>query len=195
MWYRSYRDHAIMAFPSYDTATSLWAPQASISWVDGPVRKSQFVRFTKRVFTESDAVATALSGSCAWIDRRLKTIDKAPQLAGPHQGHSITRSGVFGGDTNTDVRALKSSRSAPQTMTYPQFKSLMEKSGFGGNERSLQKSYMALAQLRRQNHCSWARIRSKMEQSQQMPAALHAKAAKTKPSPLPLTLRAWRRVI
>jgi hypothetical protein len=195
MWYRSYRNHAIMAFPSYDTSTGLWAPQASITWVHGPVRKSEFVRFAKRVLTESDAVASALSASYAWIDRRLRAIDKPPRLSGPHQGQSITGSAALGGDMVGLVPPVKPSRSAPRTLTYPQFKSLMEKSGFAGSERSLQKSYTALAQLRRQNHCSWARIRSKMELSHETPAALHAKAAKAKTSPLPLTLRAWRRVI
>ena len=31
MWSRCYRQHVIMAFPSFDTATNLWAAQADIT--------------------------------------------------------------------------------------------------------------------------------------------------------------------
>ena len=190
MWCRSYRDHVIMAFPSFDTATSLWAPQASIAWVDGPTRKSEFVRFAKRVMTEGDAVALALRASHAWIDKRLRRGDKPSQAENEAQSVAGTPT-LFRGDG----AKVKSSRSAPSILTYAQFRSLMEKSGLGGSEQSLQKSYTALVQLRKQNHCSWAQIKLKMKHSQHSTAAAQPKAPKTKPSRLPLTLRDWRRVI
>ena len=72
MWSWSYRKHVIMAFPSFDTATKSWAPQADISWPVGPVRESEFVRFPIRVMTESEAVACALSGGKSWVDQHVK---------------------------------------------------------------------------------------------------------------------------
>lgn len=71
MWRRLYRNHVIMAFPSYDTATNAWAPQADISWCAGPARESEFVKFPNRFMTEADAVACALRMGQAWIDNRL----------------------------------------------------------------------------------------------------------------------------
>ena len=170
MWCRSYRNHVIMAFPSFDTVTSLWAPQANISWVDGPSRKSDFVRFAKRVLTEGDAVTLALSASRAWVDKRLRMADTLP-------------------------RTVKAQKSVPRILTFAQFKLLMEKSGLVGSEQSLQKSYMALAQLRKKNHCSWAKIESKVKHSQHGSTADHPQPIKPKPPRLPLTLQDWRRVI
>jgi hypothetical protein len=91
--------------------------------------------------------------------------------------------------------AAKSQKSAPRILTFDQFKSLMEKSGLVGSEQSLQKSYVALAQLRKQNHCSWAKIKLKVKHSQHGSTADHANAVKTTPARLPLTLQDWRRVI
>jgi len=190
MWYRSYRDHVIMAFPSFDTATSLWAPQASIAWVDGHARKSEFVRFAKRVLTEGDAVALALNASHAWIDKRLRMVDKGLPLGIENEAQS-----VVGASPLLEQDRAKPSRSASRILTYGQFKSLMERSGLGGSEQSLQKSYGALAQLRKQNHCSWSQIILKMKHSQGSTTAAHSKALKAKPARLPLTLRDWRRVI
>ena len=82
MWSRSYRRHVIMAFPSFDTATNSWAPQADISWPIGPERQSEFVRFPLRVMTESEAVACALRRGQSWIDNRLRarSAEKAATL-------------------------------------------------------------------------------------------------------------------
>ena len=186
MWYRSYRDHVIMAFPSFDTATGLWAPQANIAWVDGQSRKSHFVRFTERVMTEDDAVASASAASDAWIDRRLTG---ARELQ-PAVGTSPLRP-----DSAAPLaRAVKSPKNTPRILTYGQFKALMDKSGFDVSEQSLQKSYAALVQLRKQNHHSWSQIILKMKHSQDGWPAVNPKALKTKPARLPLTLRDWRRV-
>ena len=35
MWSRLYRNHVIMAFPTYDTVANAWAPQADINWFAG----------------------------------------------------------------------------------------------------------------------------------------------------------------
>ncbi len=67
---RLYGDHVIMAFPSFDTATNSWVPQADISWNHkSPRRKFAFVRFPKRYKTEAEATAAALNMAQAWIDR------------------------------------------------------------------------------------------------------------------------------
>jgi hypothetical protein len=183
-----------MAFPSFDTATNLWAPQANITWIDGASRKSRFVRFAKRAMTEGDAVALALAASHVWIDKRLRTMDQAEfrvtdDIRSPAPSEALLKDHV--------ARVAKVAKTPPHILTYAQFKALVEKSGFTGSERSLQKSYMALTKLRRQNHCSWAMIRSRMEHRQDAGVAggqgklLH----RSKPARLPMTLRDWRRVI
>ena len=35
MWSRLYRNYVIVAFPTYDTVTNSWAPQADINWFAG----------------------------------------------------------------------------------------------------------------------------------------------------------------
>ena len=196
MWCSSYRDHVIMAFPSFDTSSSLWAPQASISWVDGPARKSEFVRFARRVMTEGDAVALALRASHAWIDKRLRVTGNPSPFGTDDQAQTVAgASPLFGDDRAKLARSVKSPRGVPRILTYAQFKSLMQKSGLGGSEQSLQKSYTALDQLRKQNHCSWAQIKFRMKHAQEGPTAVHAKALKTKAARLPLTIRDWRRLI
>jgi hypothetical protein len=71
MWNRLYRNHVIMPFPSHDTATNAWAPQADISWCAGSSRESEFVKFPNRFITEAEAVVCALRSGEAWIDNRL----------------------------------------------------------------------------------------------------------------------------
>src|SRR5687767_951570 len=67
---RLYGDHLIMAFPSFDTATNGWVPQADISWNHkSPSRKFAFVRFPNRCKTEAEAVDAALDLAKAWIDK------------------------------------------------------------------------------------------------------------------------------
>lgn len=75
IWIWSYRKHVIMAFPSFDTATNSWAPQADISWPLGPVRESEFVRFPIRVMSESEAVAFSLSGGKSWVDQHVNPLE------------------------------------------------------------------------------------------------------------------------
>lgn len=68
MWSRMYRDHVVMAFPSYDTASKAWVPQAEITWFAGRTRSSTFVRFPDRCARERDAVRCALRKGQTWID-------------------------------------------------------------------------------------------------------------------------------
>ena len=178
MWCRSYRDHVIMAFPSFDTATGLWAPQANISWVVGPLRQSQFVRFSKRVLSEEEAVDCASRAACTWINKRLRSSHNAA----PHGAAKLAR----------DVRP---SASGGSMLTFSRFKSMMLRSGLSISEDRLHKSYAALVELRRCNHRSWAQIRMKMEDAQAMTAGPQVGGLKTKIERLPLTMRAWRRII
>ena len=70
MWSRTYRDHFIMAFPSFDTTTRNWRAQADISWCRGNRRDSAFLRYNHGA-TEAEAVDFALQQSVEWVDRRL----------------------------------------------------------------------------------------------------------------------------
>jgi hypothetical protein len=72
MWSRLYRNHVIMAFPTYDTVANAWAPQADINWFAGSSHDSKFVRFPKRCTTEQEAVTWALRRSEVWVDNRLR---------------------------------------------------------------------------------------------------------------------------
>jgi hypothetical protein len=77
MWSRLYRNHVIMAFPSYDTVANAWAPQADINWFVGSSHDSKFVRFSRRCTTEEEAVTCALRRSEVWIDTRLRRLSRA----------------------------------------------------------------------------------------------------------------------
>jgi hypothetical protein len=196
MWYQSYRGHVIMAFPSFDTATSLWAPHASITWVVGTERKSEFVRFAKRAFTEAEAAACALSASKSWVDTRLKSsanvasrerdqtsmVSQASDLPLSKRNRAMAR------------RAVRVSQTAKTMLTFNQFKSWVDQSDPNVSDQLLQKSYAALVQLKKHQHCSWAHIMVKMKNSRsQIAPAPSGRRAKS--SHLPLTLRDWRRII
>jgi hypothetical protein len=77
MWSRLYRNHVIMAFPSYDTIANAWAPQADINWFAGSSHDSKFVQFSKRCTTEEEAVTWALRRSEVWVDNRLRRLSRA----------------------------------------------------------------------------------------------------------------------
>jgi len=79
MWSQLYRNHLIMPFPSYDTATSSWVPQADITWCTGGAREFEFVRFPKRVSSEAEAIRCALELGRNWIDDRLQRAGVAGQ--------------------------------------------------------------------------------------------------------------------
>jgi hypothetical protein len=77
MWSRLYRNHVIMAFPTYDTVTKAWAPQADINWFAGSFHDSKFVQFSKRCTTEEEAVTWVLRRSEVWVDNRLRRLSGA----------------------------------------------------------------------------------------------------------------------
>jgi len=80
MWSRLYRNHVLMAFPTYDSAKHAWVPQVDINWFIGPSHDSRFVRFPVRFLTEDEAVSWALSRGQAWIDIHLERLrGRAPK--------------------------------------------------------------------------------------------------------------------
>jgi hypothetical protein len=187
MWCRSYRNHVIMAFPSFDTATGLWAPQANISWLAGPLRKSQFVRFPKRVISEGEAVTCASRAAQTWIDKRLKELRDVSR----QKDDMISR--TAGLQRPVPVRTVEFQRKIQphdtyRSLTFASFKAQVAKSGVTVSGESLEKSYSALLALRKRNHYSWTQIRSKMAE-----ARIHATRARG--DPLPLTMRDWQRIM
>ena len=77
MWSRLYRNHVIMAFPTYDTVANAWAPQADINWFAGTSHDSKFIQFSKRCTTEEEAVTWVLRRSEVWVDNRLRRLSRA----------------------------------------------------------------------------------------------------------------------
>jgi hypothetical protein len=77
MWSRLYRNHVIMAFPTYDTVANAWAPQADINWFAGSSHDSKLVQFSKRCTTEEEAVTWVLRRSEVWVDNRLRCLSRA----------------------------------------------------------------------------------------------------------------------
>jgi hypothetical protein len=198
MWNRLYRNHVIMPFPSYDTATNGWVPQADISWCAGPSRESEFVKFPNRLTTEADAVACALRSSEAWIDEHL---GRSHSASGSEHAALID---MIGGLKKSlpKVSPTQPPRTqgsiqwhAEKTFTFGQFKSVIAKRGVKLSEQTLQRSYAALARLRKSNHCSWAQLREKVEHSQRDRSAAKSPARQQRARPIPLTARDWRRIV
>jgi hypothetical protein len=190
MWTRLHRDHFIMAFPSFDTATNSWTPQADISWCAGPVRESEFVRFRTHATTEDEAVNFALHKGVAWINQRLRHLGKAPVHA---RGGDVIEALRHRHSRQSSV--LGPTTSQPDTLTFNQFKSVVSKLGLSGSDQSLRKSYDALIKLRKSRHWTWAEIRNKVEQSQGFRTATRQSARRTPGARLPLTPRQWRRIV
>ena len=88
---QTYRDHVIMACPSFDTAKVAWRVQADISWCADTRRDSVFVRFRGRGKTEADAVHRAIQNSLDWIDRRLFCYPLVNSSKRPHPKPKITK--------------------------------------------------------------------------------------------------------
>jgi hypothetical protein len=197
MWSRLYRNHVIMPFPSYDTATKAWAPQADISWCVGPSRESEFVRFPNRFLTEAEAVACALRSGEAWIDNRL---GRQRSVNGSEQARVIDMIGAMKkslgkvSPTQSPLAQRSNQRQAARTFTFEQFKSAIAKSGLKLTEQTLSKSYAALVKLRKNNHWSWAQMRRKVEHSQQDRSTAQSPPRRQKAVQIPLTERDWRRI-
>jgi hypothetical protein len=197
MWYRSYRNHVIMAFPSFDTATNSWAPQADISWPTGPARESEFVRFSTRVTSETEAVTCALSRSKSWIDRRLKhaIVSRHEGQGRLFQSVASLQDATAEPQRNQETRFHAGERGDPPSVfTFDQFKSALAMTGVKLSEDSLQKSYAALMKLRKSCHCSWAEIESKVIHSQERLSPIASSSRRAPSAGLPLTQREWRRI-
>jgi hypothetical protein len=193
MWSRSHRDHFIMAFPSFDTTTNSWTPQADISWCAGPVRESEFVRFRTRATTEDEAVNFALHKGVAWINQRLKHLGK-PCIV-DQRGNVIEALRQRHSRQSSLLRPTTAPTSQPKNLTFNQFKSVMSKLGLSGSEQSLRKSYDALIKLRKIRHWTWANVRDKVQRSQGFRTAAGRSTGRTQAAPLPLTPRQWRRIV
>jgi hypothetical protein len=198
MWNRLHRKHVIMAFPSFDTATNSWVPQADISWCIGPMRESAFVRFTTRVTTEDEAVSCALHKGVSWIDQRLKHLRNGQPAVRKQRGdviEALQQRLKRSNSRQLPIFQLTTTASQAKTLTFDQFKSVMAKFGLRGSEQSLHKSYDALIKLCKTRHCSWAELREKVQRSQELPATARRPARGAKAPELPLTTRDWRRIV
>jgi hypothetical protein len=198
MWNRLYRNHVIIPFPSYDTATNAWAPQADISWCAGSARESEFVKFPNRFMTEADAVACALRSGEAWIDNRL---GRSPSESRSERVAQIDMISALQKNLRkvSPAQPRRTQGSTPwhteKSLTFDQFKSVMAKSGVTLSEPTLQKSYAALVKLRKNRHWSWTQLREKVEYSQRDRGTAESPARQQKIGLIPLTERDWRRIV
>jgi hypothetical protein len=197
MWSQLYRNHFIMPFPSFDTATNAWAPQADISWSGGPSRESQFIRFPKRFMTEREAVTFAIKMGQTWINKRLK---RPPLAIGSDRGQMVDMIRSLKGNLErTAPKQLQQLRSPvePQTetpFTFDQFKSAIRSTGLKISPQKLQKSYAALVKLRQSQHLSWAETRRKVQSSRQRLRAAQPRTRQSKVGRLPVTELGWRKI-
>jgi hypothetical protein len=193
MWSRSYRRHVIMAFPSFDTATNSWAPQADISWPIGSERQSEFVRFPLRVMTESEAVACALRRGQSWIDNRLKarSTEKAATLVVERINalpNSFRRTNLK--PPAKPTATIRNDSTEP--FTFAQFKSAFVRPGTKFAESALRKSYSGLMQLQKSKDWSTADIRATLKRVQQLlPSRSTRRAQRCR---LPMTERDWQKI-
>lgn len=186
MWCRSYRDHAIMPFPSFDAASRHWLCQANITWVSGPQRESVFLRFPDRVDSEGDAVAISLQAAQEWIDNHVQQqrLQDSALLSTPTARSPAIR-------RQTSLGRKKTPKSSPRTLTFEQFKSFVKSWPHSGGENSLHKSYTALLLLRKKRHRSWAEIKPKLRTL----GARSVQPRSMRETKLPLTTKDWRRII
>jgi hypothetical protein len=187
MWCRSYRDHAIMPFPSFDALTRSWLCQANITWVASPNRESAFVRFQERVQSEADAVSQSLIAAQLWIDKRLDDSFLAGDTRLPRGEIATVKKRA------SLPRVQKAAKPAARTLTFEQFKSFLKSYCELGGEQSLQKSYQALLRLRKKRHRSWNEITPKLRHLGE--PSVSSRSVKVKAKRLPLTTRDWRRII
>ncbi len=191
MWSRLYRNHVLMAFPTYDSAKHAWVPQVDINWFLGPSHDSTFVRFPSHFLTEDEAVRWALARGQAWIDKRLER----------SQGHTARRRRMFDmieafnqslptANPRQPPPALAApKRAVKSSLTFEEFTHLLaQKKGLTFSVKTLQKSYAALVKVRKIKRWSWAETKRKVMRAQQAPAPAGA------PRRIPLSERAWGRI-
>ena len=61
MWSRLYRNHVIMAFPTYDTVANAWAPQVDINWFAGSCNA---LARAESASAPAEWIAIACNGPC-----------------------------------------------------------------------------------------------------------------------------------
>jgi len=192
MWSRSYRKHVIMAFPSFDTATNSWAPQADISWPIGPERESEFVRFPLRVMSETEAVACALQRGRSWIDNRLKAHSvQNPASLAVDRIHSLPNS-LRRTNLKPPAKSSVVRNDPTEPFTFAQFKSVVARSGTKVSESALRKSYSGLMQLQKIRKWSTAEVRATLNRVQELlPSQSRRRAQRCR---LPMTERDWQKI-
>lgn len=190
MWSRLYRNHVLMAFPSYDSAKHGWVPQVDINWFLGTSHDSTFVRFPRRFVTEDEAVSCALARGQAWIDKRLERLQGRASV---RRMFDITEAR----DENATYAGAKLPHPVPaprkpnakQCFTFEEFESLLTQKGLACNLKTLQRSYAALVKAKKIKHWSWAETKRKVMRAQ------HKTASGRTPRPLPLSERAWGKIV
>jgi len=191
MWSRLYRNHVLMAFPTYDSAKHAWVPQVDINWFLGTSHDSTFVRFPRRFLTEDEAVSCALARGQAWIDKRL----------GRRRGRSSERRRMLdtieafrGSAPKASLKQPHPAQAAPKrsmkpSFTFEEFVLLIAQTGLVFNVKTLQKSYAALVKVRKIKRWSWTKTKRKAMRVQQAPATTGT------PRRLPLSERAWGKIV
>lgn len=196
---RLYGDHFIMAFPSFDTASNGWVPQADISWNHkSPDRKFAFIRFPNRCKTEAEAIDAALEMAQAWIDKHGSGLQRHAITSESRQVIDVAE---FLKESLAKVTGKQPRRWAPapqqgpkQSFTFGHFKAAIAERGLQISDQTLQKSYAALLKLRKTNHWSWAEARKKVEQSQQVLRSPHSPMRGPRTARIPITQRDWRKI-
>jgi hypothetical protein len=197
MWSRLYRNHVIMAFPTYDTVANGWAPQADINWFAGSSRGSKFVQFSKRCTTEEEAVTWALRRSEVWVDNRLRRLSRAIL---PERGRVIdmieaAKSHLGKVTPEQPVRARSATEPGPEkTLTFYQFKCAFVGSGLKLSDEILQKRYAALIKPGNHDHWSWLEKRRQLEHTQQELTAAVSSRRPPRAAHIPPRQRPWRRI-
>jgi hypothetical protein len=191
MWSRLYRNHVLMAFPTYDIAQHGWAPQVEINSFLGPSHDSTFVRFPSRFLTEDEAVNWALVRGQAWIDKRVERLrGRAPRRRRMFDmieafNASLTRARP----RQPPPAQARPNRSLKSSLTFKEFTHLLaQKKGLTFGVKTLQKSYTALVKVRKTKRWSWAEAKRKVMRAQQAQAPAGA------PRRIPLSERAWGKI-
>jgi len=191
MWSRLYRDHVLMAFPTYDSAKHAWVPQVDINWFLGTSHDSTFVRFPRRFLTEDEAVSCALARGQAWIDKRLERL----RGRSPERRRMLDRIEAFGGSVPTaSLKLPHPAQAAPKrsmkpSFTFEEFAHLLVQKGLAFNVKTLQKSYAALVKVKKIKRWSWTEAKRKVTRAHQAPATTGT------PQRIPLSERAWGKIV
>ncbi len=190
MWSRLYRNHVLMAFPTYDSAKHAWVPQVDINWFVGPSHDSRFVRFPVRFLTEDEAVRCALSRGQAWIDIHLDRLQgRAPKRRRMFDMiEAFNRSLTTARPQQPPPALAAPKRAVKASLTFDEFAHLLAQKKSTFSVKTLQKSYVALVKVKKTKRWSWAETKRKVMRAQQAPALAGA------PPRIPLSERAWGRI-